>query len=203
MARGRSTGVATSSKAATFDPLLPYEAWRQFGARVGRYAGAAPWWLGDWLAHGRFKYGRRYKEAIAVTGLDYQTLPNYASVARRFDPSRRRTNLTFQHLADVCALADDEQDRWLDRAAAEGWSRNELRRRIRAGNGGRAAADDSLRLALDPGRAGRWREAARICGCGLEEWTLRVLDAAAEGVLVDADPDPEPPAARTRLRRSG
>lgn len=64
------------------------------------------------------KYGRRCRGAIAVTGLDYQTLRNYAVVARRFDLSRRRDSLSCQHHAEVCALSDSEQDRWLDLASA-------------------------------------------------------------------------------------
>jgi hypothetical protein len=78
------------------------------GAKIGTYSNATAWWLGDWLLYGKMKYGRRYKAAIEVTGLDYQTLRNYAVVARRFDPARRRSELSFQHHAEVCAMADDE-----------------------------------------------------------------------------------------------
>src|SRR3954470_2699940 len=128
----RSRGVRSSVTAASFDPLLEFEAWREFGVKLGSYGNATQWWLGDWLVFGRMKYGRRYKDAIAATGLDYQTLRNYAVVARRFERSRRRANLTFQHHAVLCALSNDEQDAWLDRAEAGRWSRNELRRRLRA-----------------------------------------------------------------------
>jgi hypothetical protein len=61
-------------------------------------------WLGDWLIFGRYKYGTRYRQAIGATGLDYQTLRNYAVVARRFEPSRRRSTLRAQHHAEVSAL---------------------------------------------------------------------------------------------------
>jgi hypothetical protein len=72
-------------------------------------------------------YGRRYKEAVAATGLDYQTLRNYAVVARRFELSRRPDNLPFQYHAEVGSLSDYEQDHWLDLGAAgRHWSRNEL-----------------------------------------------------------------------------
>src|SRR3954470_23447442 len=126
----RSRGVRSSVTAASFDPLLEFEAWREFGVKLGAYGNATQWWLGDWLVFGRMKYGRRYKDAIAATGLDYQTLRNYAMVARRFPPQRRHSALTFGHHAEVCALGDDAQDYWLDIAAAGGWSRNELRRRL-------------------------------------------------------------------------
>jgi hypothetical protein len=189
-ARGRGHGVRSTTTGVRFDPLMPFETWRELGARLGAYANATSWWLGDWLTFGRSKYGRRYKEAIAATGLDYQTLRNYAVVARRFEPSRRRPELTFQHHADLCALDDAQQDRWLDRAAAGGWSRNELRRRLRAAEG-EPAPDEIFRLAIAHGQAERWREASRRSQCALEAWAVRVLDAAARAAVAPAaDPAP-------------
>jgi hypothetical protein len=168
-----------------FDPLMPIETWKLVGARIGGYAEATTWWLGDWLLFGRIKYGRRYKDGIALTGLDYQTLRNYAVVARRFDPSRRRDNLSFQHHAEVCALSDELQDLWLDLAGANGWSKSELRRHLRA-----AMADSlpgtpatSVRLVVEARRDERWRAAAQLSGCALETWMTRCLDAAASAQL--------------------
>lgn len=161
-----------------FDALLPFESWTALGAKIGLHANASCWWLGDWLLFGRMKYGRRYKDAVEDTGLDYQTLRNYAVVARRFEASRRRTDLTFQHHAEVCSLPDPEQDSWLDQAAAEGWSRNELRRRLRVSRGTRHTS--TLRIAVDAERERRWRSAARHSECSLELWIPRVLDAACE-----------------------
>jgi hypothetical protein len=79
-----SRAVRSSVTSARFDPLLDYEAWHELGAKLGVYGNATQWWLGDWLVFGRMKYGRRYKDAIAATRLDYQTLRNYTMVARRF-----------------------------------------------------------------------------------------------------------------------
>jgi hypothetical protein len=45
---------------------------------------------------------------IVATGLDYQTLRNYAAVARRFELSRRRDNLSFHHHAELCALSESQ-----------------------------------------------------------------------------------------------
>ena len=113
----RRRAAAPTATGLSFDPLLPFEAWSAIGARIARHSSATTWWLGDWLIYGQDKYGRRYKEAIAATGLDYQTLRNYAMVARRFEVSRRRDGLTFHHHAEVCALSDADQDRWLDAPA--------------------------------------------------------------------------------------
>jgi hypothetical protein len=172
------------------DPLMPIERWTTIGTRIAAHSDAASWWLGDWLAFGQAKYGRRYKEGLIVTGLEYQTLRNYAMVARRFDMSRRRDDLSFQHHAEVCSLTDDDQDRWLDLAATNHWSRNELRRRVRAAGTdptapGRVAV---IRLVLEPRRAQHWRRAARQDDCALEAWVMHVLDEAATSALEEREP---------------
>jgi hypothetical protein len=172
-------GVRPARNGARFDPLLAFDDWLHFGAKLGAYSNATCWWFGDWIAFGQMKYGRRYKAAIAVTGLDYQTLRNYAVVARRFDMSRRRDNLTFQHHAELCALPDDEQERWLDRAAAGHWTRNELRRRLRGIAEKTSTPSVTLRLAVEEDQAASWRAAAARSASSFEAWATRVLDEAA------------------------
>jgi hypothetical protein len=164
-----------------FDPLLPFATWTALGERIGVHANAASWWLGDWLLFGRMKYGRRYKEAIAITGLDYQTLRNYAAVARRYQPARRRADVSFQHHAEVAALADELQDRWLHEAAVGGWSKSELRRRLRAARGAvpEVSGTASVLVSVDRGRERRWRAAARRSDRSLERWIGDALDAAS------------------------
>jgi predicted HicB family RNase H-like nuclease len=164
----------------TCDPLMRFDEWTALGAKLGTYVNASAWWLGDWLAFGQAKYGRRYKSAVALTGLDYQTLRNYAVVSRRFASSRRRADLSFQHHAEVCALPDAEQESWLDRAAAHNWSRNELRRHIRAGHPpATQVSAGRLVVVLDPERERRWREAAQRSERCFEDWVFQALDAAA------------------------
>jgi hypothetical protein len=177
----RQQQVRLTPTAASFDPRLPFDAWQELGRKVGRHANATGWWLGDWLAFGRFKYGRRYRDAVAATGLDYQTLRNYAAVARRFEPSRRWAELSFQHHADVCGLPDEEQDRLLSLSASRGWSRNELRRHARSSSGRRGDVARVSVVALSVGveRTERWRSAAERVGCSFEEWAVRTLDEAA------------------------
>jgi hypothetical protein len=177
--------MSSTRTGARFDPLLPFEDWRDLGAKMATYSNATSWWLGDWLAFGQMKYGRRYKEAIAATGLDYQTLRNYAVVARRFELSRRRDSLSFQHHAEVCALQNDEQEHWLDRAVAERWSRSEVRRQIRAADERQPIAADVLRLVVQQHQTRRWREAAQRSGCAFEAWLVRALDDAATAVFGD------------------
>lgn len=78
------------------------------------------------------RFSDLHLRAIEACGLDYQTLRNYAWVARKFELDRRRETLSFQHHAEVSSVAPGEQDKWLDPAEEFNWSRNELRRNIRA-----------------------------------------------------------------------
>jgi hypothetical protein len=190
-------GAVPSRVGMRFDARLPFEEWQRLGKQLSMHANASVWWLGDWLAFGQAKYGRRYKQAIAITGLDYQTLRNYAVVARHFEMSRRRDKLSFQHHAEVCALPEEEQDGWLERAEARGWTRNELRRRLRADQTGISAANreaELLRLLVEPLRKRRWSEAAAKSSCELEVWIVHALDNEANAVLAESEAVPAPAA---------
>ncbi|RAJ69508.1 MULTISPECIES: LmbU family transcriptional regulator [unclassified Streptomyces] len=137
----------------TFPQNLPERAWEEIGTNLRELVNSSAWWLADWLLFGEATYGwRRYKEAIERTGLDYQTLRNYAWVARRFEHHRRRDSLSFAHHAEVTRLAPPEQDYWLRKAEQQKWSRNELRRAVRAGlavQNGASPADPSATAAAD------------------------------------------------------
>jgi hypothetical protein len=183
-------GAVPSRIGMRFDARLPFEDWQRLGKHLSMHANASIWWLGDWVAFGKEKYGRRYRRAVAITGLDYQTLRNYAVVARRFEMSRRRDKLSFQHHAAVCALPEEEQDRWLERAEACGWTRNQLRRRLRAEQAGTSSEGrdpELLRLLVEPLRKRRWCEAAAKTGCELDVWIIRALDHEADAELAEAE----------------
>lgn len=111
---------------------LPFDSWLRIGRQLSAVVNASSWCLGDWLAYGEVAYSGRYRDAVELTCLDYQTLRNYAWVAKRFPLSRRRDNLSFGHHAEVAALPEPEQDFWLRKAEEFGWSRNRLRRELRA-----------------------------------------------------------------------
>ena len=169
---------------------LSYEDWERVGKQICLVSDSSAWWLGDWLVYGQDRYGDRYRRAVEATALDYQTLRNYAWVARQIPVSRRRDSLSFQHHAEVAALAEEEQEIWLDRAVMFRWSRNELRRQLReARNALRHEEADPvvLRVAVDPDRERRWHEAADRMACSLDEWIALVLDQAAYMVLDPAD----------------
>jgi hypothetical protein len=167
---------------------IPYEDWERAGQRILDVLGSSCWCLGDWLVHGEARYADRYRRAIDKVGLDYQTMRNYAWVARRFDRARRRAALSFQHHMEVARFAEEEQDLWLTRAEQYNWSRNELRRNIRAARGDTVSGGQRIlvpSIRTEPDRLERWREAAQRCDISLQTWIIEHLDAAASVALTD------------------
>jgi hypothetical protein len=165
---------------------MTYSDWAQAGHQLARIAHGVAWALGDWLLYGQSRFGSRYREALAATELDYQTLRNYAWVARNVPPSRRRPALSFQHHAEIASLSEAEQELWLGRAERLGWSRNHLRRELATSR--RRLLEEHgepevVRIQLVGPREARWREAAREAGLGIEDWLAAAADRAADAAL--------------------
>ncbi|GAB3802720.1 LmbU family transcriptional regulator [Micromonospora zhanjiangensis] len=179
-------GGTLKRRTALFMPQgMPISAWSQLGRQIFVVSDASSWWLGDWLIYGQSQYPDRYKRAIAETSLDYQTLRNYAWVARSFTPDRRRDALSFQHHAEVAGLSQPEQDAWLTRAEHHGWSRNELRRRIRASRQPEGSDRQVINIQMNviADQKQRWQEAAETEDKELLAWMSSILDGAARRVL--------------------
>jgi hypothetical protein len=155
-------------------------AWLTLGRQLYIVADSSAWWLGDWLVFGQHRFPDRYEQAIAGSSLNYQTLRNYAWVARKFPPELRRAELSFQHHAEVAALPEGERARWLDRAQEGRWSRSELRRRLRAKDSGHHPAPAVLFILHVPSaRQESWQRAALRADLRLDEWIVRTLDDAS------------------------
>jgi hypothetical protein len=193
--------VATKNR-LTLSDRLTFDEWIAIGGQISATVDASAWWLGDWLFYGQWQYGKKYLQAVEITGLDEGTLRNYSSVAGRFDLSRRRDNLSFGHHASVVSLPIDDADRFLDEAAKHNWSIKDLRDATRAAKssapappqlgppdapipsesiieaaGGNLA--DHVTLHVPKARMGRWSAAAAASGKSIRDWALQVLDDAA------------------------
>jgi hypothetical protein len=181
-------GVRLTPQGLQLREGITFDVWMKMGRRINEISNASSWWLGDWLVYGQQSFRDRYRVALEATGLDYQTLRNYAWVARRFRMSRRRDALTLQHHAEVAALPEPDQDLWLRRAERMRWSRNELRRhllearRLQSGAGNDHRV--TCRLEVACGREQRWREAAELTDQPLVDWMVSAVDAAADAVLL-------------------
>ncbi len=168
---------------------LPVDTWRSIGEQIHVLSNSSAWWIGDWILYGQESYPDRYRNAMAETSLDYQTLRNYAWIARRFPAARRRARLSFQHHVEVASLPADQQDHWLDLAEKFAWSRNELRRQIKVSaevdsGGGDGYSAVRLNLDLEPQRLALWQNAAKREGANLMDWMTKMLDSAASSAIV-------------------
>jgi hypothetical protein len=196
-----------------FPRQLSYDKWLGIGRQLATVQTSSAWCLGDWLIHGEDVYSGRYRDAIEHTSLDYQTLRNYAWVARRFSLSRRRANLSFAHHAEVAGLPEHEQDFWLRKAEELSWSRNRLRQEVRGSLAERATAGDpdtaraslgerqagdipgggsgdhsdvvsaGIQVRLSPEQLESCQTAAGRLGRSIEEWAASALDRAAREEL--------------------
>jgi hypothetical protein len=162
---------------------LSLDEWCRIGDRILSVSDSSAWWVGDWLVFGQQQYRDRYQRAMRETALDYQTLRNYAWVAKKFLPARRRERLTFQHHMEVAGLPEDEQDHWLKFAERFKWSRNELRRQIKASTAPEDITSQvgqiELSLRLEENQVRRWERAARQSNKSLTDWISAVLDSVA------------------------
>jgi len=192
MSRACDIAVVRTQARTTATGLLlrdgvAFDDWSRMGDEIARLSSASAWWLGDWMLFGQRSYRDRYRVAVERTGLDYQTLRNYAWVAGSVAMSRRRDTLSFQHHAEVAALSEPEQELWLARAEGLRWTRSELRRALRAWRERHARPDGQrggpLSLHIPERREERWREAAAIAEQPLADWIVSVADDAADAAL--------------------
>jgi len=108
---------------------LDQQGWLDLGTQLGKAGRSIGFLIGDWLNYGDVKAKRGdythgeggiYHDAIRITGLDYNTLSTYASVARKVQFSMRVENLSFDHHRKIASLkSDEEKQKWLRIAEKE------------------------------------------------------------------------------------
>lgn len=160
---------------------LALSEWERIGDSLAYVERNVDWWIGDWWAYGTHAYGERAKVA-AESRFAPQTLMNYAWVASSVESSRRREALSFSHHEAVANLPVQEQERFLDRAEAEGWTRAELRKAVKVRRAESVPLPEGKyrTLTADPpwdiGAGPVWRGTG---GRPLEYPTMSVADIAA------------------------
>jgi hypothetical protein len=126
-----------------FNEELSFEEWDTLGQKLGEVGKSIGFIIGDWINYGEGRYGEKYEEALARTGLAYKTLRNYAYVARKVELSLRKDNLDWYQHATVAKLKTDEEKRhWLEVAERHDLSVRRLRKSI---NFGRLATEEEVR----------------------------------------------------------
>lgn len=125
-----ATGAATPVSLDLPEDLT-FRRYEAVGVALGRAHRNVAWKIGDWINFGEHRYKHKYAQAVELTNLRYETLMNYASIARRVPRERRRVELPFSAHAEVTKLSPQEQTAWLERAVQNEWKREELRAHIR------------------------------------------------------------------------
>lgn len=106
-----------------------YETWESIGKSIRLAGRSVMWWLGDWLVFGDDHFKDKLSQAADVTGYDAGTLSNVMSVCRNV-PHKNRCGLSFEHHKEVAGLAPAQQEKFLDKAGRNHWTRAELREAI-------------------------------------------------------------------------
>jgi hypothetical protein len=93
---------------------LSLEEWTSLGEKLGDVERCLGFIIGDWINYAESKWGDKYNDAIAATGLEYALLRKYAYVARRVPPANRLENMPFSHHETVAKEKDLQKQReWL------------------------------------------------------------------------------------------
>jgi hypothetical protein len=112
-------------------PNTPFEEWIAIGTRIAAERNRSAWRLGDWWRLGGLAYGerRRIVEAPGWIGPSFAMMADYAWIAGKFAPERRRKSLSLQHHREVASLAPDKADAlliWAEEPLRQGkrWPRS-------------------------------------------------------------------------------
>lgn len=125
-----------------FNEELTFEEWDALGQKLAPIGKSIGFIIGDWINYGESRYGEKYEEALTRTGLAYQTLRQYAYVARKVEMYLRKYNLDYYIHATVAKLkTDEEKQHWLDIADKHKLSVRRLRKSI---NFGRLATPEEV-----------------------------------------------------------
>lgn len=111
---------------------LTFEEWSAIASSFGVAMQTAAWCIGDWMVYGERKWGRQlllhgeefdpakptripshvFDAAVASTGLDRNTLSNYANVCRKIAMDERRIHVSFGHHRILAPLPPAKRLEW-------------------------------------------------------------------------------------------
>lgn len=191
---GNRRGYVLSPVAVLFADNLTFNEWLAIGGRLLGINAASSWWIGDWLSYGEWRYGTKYRTAVARLEMSYDRLRDYAYVAANVAPKNRRPELTFSHHRLVASLEPDKQRHWLAAAVDSKWTKRQFADALSVGSvesarahkpvgriNGRPERCPVLRLRPDSARIALWTDAARRQGLDVIDWATLVLDEVATG----------------------
>ena len=123
--------VSISESGLSVVDELTYDQWSTLMQTLYRMDCAFQFALGDALNYGENRYGERYAQAMEVTGHSYQSLANYAWVAKAVPIDRRVSGLSWTHHRIVARLEPEQQTIMLERALREKMTVTALNEEVR------------------------------------------------------------------------
>ena len=125
-----------------FNEELSFDEWDALGQKLAPIGKSIGFIIGDWINYGENRYGEKYEKSIVKTGMAYQTLRDFAYVAKKVELSLRNDNLDFTHHRVVAKLkTPDEKKHWLKMAVKHKLGIRRLRKSI---NFGRLATEKEV-----------------------------------------------------------
>ena len=145
------SAIVPTQTGLTFTSDITFEEWSAIGQSFGRGMESVAWCIGDWLVYGESHFAKRiessaYDAAVSSTGLERQTLRQYASVCRTIPPNKRSARLSFAHHRTLADLPPERRELWMNVVDSESTIRP-TNRRLRASI--RIAGDASPRIVTD------------------------------------------------------
>ena len=85
-----------------------FDEWQACGQTLFGLSNASLWAIGDWIVYGegRGDWGEMYTQALDATQKSYQTVRDAAWIAKAFQLSRRRDNVSWSHHREVAGLPE-------------------------------------------------------------------------------------------------
>ena len=125
-----------------FHEDISEQEWAALGEKLGEVHNSMSFAIGDWINYANAQWGEKYEQAIAITGLSYQTLASYAYVSRKVQFFTRVKKLDHSIHRTVAKLKDpDAQKHWLEMAGKHDMS---VRRLCKSMNFGRLATEEEM-----------------------------------------------------------
>lgn len=109
------------------DISVTEQEWLDFIPAFERLSSVRDWAKADWCCYGHDTLRKSYAEIAARVGMKSEKSAEvYASISRNASELIRINSPSFSHFRKVVSLSEDEQLFWLQKAAAQGWSSQQL-----------------------------------------------------------------------------
>lgn len=145
---------------------LTADEWRRCGARLLALTNSTAWAVGDWLVYGegRGDYGATYDQMAEITGKSFESLSQYARVARAYPRGQRNHEVPWTHHRMALRLLPIDRQPALQLSAKNGWTVRELSGYIDTRQGMTLAdwsEDPDARPLAEQRKIARWRPTRR------------------------------------------